>query len=238
MSFVTDLLFGSAPEQTGTAISPGQQYAQDQFRPLLQQQAQAAMGGQPLWQTGQAPGAPQAATYNAPQMPFSSPTDYLQQGEMDTARNIMEQFGGGSARGGQSGSGYDMQAGLSSKLAQGAMGRYMQASLPFAQMQNQASMFGAQGQNQMSALGFGGQMQQYGYENQAMQAPWNYQSLYSNTTGSPIVDPGQQGILGDLGTFGGMLGLDSLFGGGGGGGGGLYANQPGYNYGGSYQYGR
>ena len=192
---------GSDPSQAGTAITPGQQYAQQQFAPLLQQQARAAMGGQQLYPTVNA----QAQGYSAPQMPFSSPTDYLQRGEMDTARNIMEQFGGGSARGGQTGSGYDREAGLASQLAQGAMGRYMNALQPYSQMEAQASQFGAGAQNQASMFNASNQ-------NQAYAAPWQgYQNVYANTTGNAMVNPGSQGKgMGDmlLGTAlgGSMLG--------------------------------
>jgi len=191
---------GSAPSQAGTAITPGQQYAQQQFRPLLQQQARAAMGGQQLYPTVNA----QAQGYSAPQMPFSSPTDYLQRGEMDTARNIMEQFGGGSARGGQTGSGYDREAGLASQLAQGAMGRYMNALQPYSQMEAQASQFGAGAQNQASMFNASNQ-------NQAYAAPWQgYQNVYANTTGNAMVNPGQQGKgMGDM-LLGGALGSSML----------------------------
>jgi len=208
---------GSDPQQTGTAITPGQQYAQQQFMPLLQRQAQAGMGGQQLYPTADAQAQGynaqgyNAQGYNAPQMPYSTPMDYLQQGEMSSARNVMENFygqgGGGSATGGGSGAGYDMQAGLSSQLAQGAMGRYMNAQLPYAQMgaqasqfgagaQNQASQFGAGAQNQASQFGASGQNQasmfNAGQQNQAYASPWNYQSVYQGTTGNAMINPGQQ----------------------------------------------
>ena len=192
---------GSDPQQTGTAITPGQQYAQQQFMPLLQRQAQAGMGGQQLYPTAdaQAQGY-NAQGYNAPQMPYSTPMDYLQQGEMSSARNVMENFygqgGGGSATGGGSGAGYDMQAGLSSQLAQGAMGRYMNAQLPYAQMGAQASQFGAGAQNQASQFGASGQNQasmfNAGQQNQAYASPWNYQGMYQGTTGNAMINPGQQ----------------------------------------------
>lgn len=195
---------GSDPSQVGTAITPGQMYAQQQFMPLIQRQAQAAMGGQQLYPTvnAQARGY-RAQGYDAPQMPFSSPTDYLQKGEIDTTRNLIEQFGQGSARGGPTQSGYDYEANLFGQLGQGAMGRYMNALLPYSQMEAQASQFGAGAQNQASQFGAGAQNQASMFnasnQNQAYAAPWNYQNVYQGTTGNAMVNPGQQGKgMGDM----------------------------------------
>jgi len=206
---------GSDPSQAGTAITPGQQYAQQQFAPLLQQQALAAMGGQKLYPTVDAGSTGYTAQgYNSPQMPFSSPMDYLQKGEIDTTRNLIEQFGQGSARGGPTQSGYDYEANLFGQLGQGAMGRYMNALLPYSQMEAQASQFGAGAQNQARQFGAGAQNQASMFNtsnrNQAYAAPWNYQSMYANTTGNAMVNPGQQGKgMGDM-LLGGALGSSML----------------------------
>ena len=204
---------GSDPQQVGTAQSPGDYWMQTLLQPSLLQARDRMYYGKPMYNVPNAPQAPEAQGYNAqgygaPQAPFSSPTDYLQRGEMDTSRNVMENFygqgGGGSATGGGSGAGFDREAALSSQLGQGAMGRYMNAQLPYAQMgaqasqfgagaQNQAGQFNASAQNQMGAMGYGGQMQQYGYQNQAMN-PSGLLSMYPGSTGNPMVNPGQQGM--------------------------------------------
>jgi len=236
---------GSDPQQVGTAQSPGDYWMQTLLQPNLLQARNRLYAGQPMYNVPNAPQAPTAQGYDAqgytaqgytaPQMPYSSPTDYLQRGEMDTARNVMESFygqgGGGSATGGGSGAGFDREAALSAQLGQGAIGRYMNAQLPYAQMgaqasqfgagaqnqasqfgagaQNQASQFGAGAQNQMGAMGYGGQMQQYGYQNQAMN-PSGLLSMYPGSTGNPMVNPGQQGKgMGDM-MLGSMMGMSMI----------------------------
>jgi len=209
---------GSDPSDAGTAITPYMVNAQQALKNLPWAQAQAALGGQQLYPTvdaqsqGYTSQGYNSQGYNAPQMPYSSPMDYLQRGEMDTARNVMENFygsgGGGSGRGGGSGAGFDREAALSSQLGQGAMGRYMNALQPYSQMQAQASQFGAGSQNVASQFGaqaqnqasqFGAQAQNTAgmfnaaAQNQSYAAPWDYQGLYANTTGSEMVDPGSQG---------------------------------------------
>ncbi|MFX0194555.1 MAG: hypothetical protein ACFFCW_00410 [Candidatus Hodarchaeota archaeon] len=221
-------LFGSKSQQTGTAQSPGDYWLQTLLQPNLYQMRDRAYYSVPMWKVTEAPEAPGVArgydipepygvpSYSSAQMPYSSPTDYLTRGEMDTARNVMENFygtgGGGSARGGGSGAGFDMEAALASDLAQGAMSRYMQARLPYDTMETQAArdiwggrlgreqdvweaqlglgrdIFGAQ--NQMNVLGYQGDMAQYGYEQQTYDPRWML-SMYPGSTGSPIVQPGQ-----------------------------------------------
>ena len=226
---------GSDPQQVGTAQSPGDYWMQTLLQPNLLQARNKLYAGQPMYNV---PNAPQAQGYDAqgytaqgytaPQMPYSSPTDYLQRGEMNTARNVMENFygqgGGGSATGGGSGAGFDREAALSAQLGQGAMGRYMNAQLPYAQMDAQASQFGAGAQNQASQFGAGAQNQagmfgatsqnqllgqQYGYQNQAMN-PSGLLSMYPGSTGNPMVNPGQQGKgMGDM-LLGGAMGASML----------------------------
>jgi len=220
---VTDFLFGSEPEQMGTAQSPGQSWLQQQLRPMMQQGIQAGMSGQQLYPTAGLPNTPQAQGYNAqgyqaPQAPYGSPSDYLGQYQ-DTSMNAMEQFwgggGGGSAMGGWSGSGVNAGSEIATWAGRNAMQDYQNAMLPYANMQNQASqfganaqnqagMFGAQAQNQMEAMGYGGGLQQMQNQQQSYGAPWNILSQYSGTYGSPMVQPGQSGLVQNLLPFGAM----------------------------------
>jgi hypothetical protein len=203
ISGVGDFLFGSEPEQAGNAQSPGQAWLQQQLMPLMRQGIQAGMTGQQLYPTQQAQAQGyQAQGYQAPQGPYGSPADYLGQYQ-DTAQNAMEQFwgggGGGSAMGGISGQGGNVMGRTLDWATRNATRDYNAAMLPFAQMQNQASMFGAGAQNQAGQFGAGAQNQMSmfntGAQNQAYGAPWNILSQYSGTYGSPMIDPGQQGLV-------------------------------------------
>ena len=196
-------IFGTAPKQQGTAISPGQDWWQQQLQPMLQQGVQAGMSGQGLWQTPQTPQAQgyQAQGYTSPQAPFSSPMDMIQSGEMNTAQNLMQQFysggGGGSAMGGLSGQGQGVMGNVLGNLAQGAVGRYAQMQQSYDQMRDQAAMYGAGAQNQANQFQAGAQNQMnmmgYGAQQQANAAPWDLANQYPTTFGSPMV--GEQGAL-------------------------------------------
>ena len=208
--FVSDIagsLFGSEPEQVGTAQSPGQSWMQQLLMPGLQQMMGNYMGGQPGWQTPNMPSLPEFG--QTPQAPFSSPMDMIQSGEMNTAQNLREQFysggGGGSAMGGVGGQGQVFDSNLAAQLAQGATGRFAQMQLPYDQMQQQqnANIFGA-GVNQ--------QNMQYQAQNQAMDPRWLY-GQFGGTYGSPMVDPGQQGLVSQLAPFAGMAGMSMIPGG-------------------------
>ena len=191
MGGITDFIFGSDAEEVGQAQTRGNEWLERMLQPMLQQAIQRGMGGQQLYPTAGVPQTPTAQGYtaqgyNAPQMPFSSPMDYLQRGEMRTAQNILEQFGGGGGSSPTAGPSGMFQANaerMAGDLSTGAMGRYMNALLPYSQMQGQASMFGAGAQNQaaqfgagaqnqMTALGYGGQLQGMGAQNQAFGQLW------------------------------------------------------------------
>lgn len=202
--FVSDIFGGSEPEQTGTAISPGQVWLQQLLQPMLQRGVSRGMGGQQLYPTAGLPHTPHAKGYSAPQAPYSSPSDYLGQYQ-DTAQNAMEQFwgggGGGSAMGGYSGSGVDEMARITDYATRNATMDYNQAMLPYAQMQNQASMFGAGAQNQMNTMGYSGGLQQMGAQNQAYGAPWILAGMYSGSTGSPMVQQGSPSLGQNIGSM-------------------------------------
>jgi hypothetical protein len=228
MGGVTDFLFGSGPEQVGTASDPGQQWLQGKLQPLLEGILGKIGSGQPAYNVPQAPSAPGVPSYNVspyqvPQAPYSSPMDMIQSGEMNTARNLREQFygggGGGSAMGGVSGQGQVFDSNLAAQLAQGAVGRWANMQLPYAQMQGQQArdVWGQQnnvwnaGLNQAN-LGYTmGQIPQWQAQAQAYN-PYPWASMYSGTYGSPIVEPGQQGFVQDMAGTAGTLGLMSLFG--------------------------
>ena len=199
-------LFGTNPQQQGEAISGGQSFWGNALQGMMQQGVNAGMSGNQLYPTQNAQSQGYTAQgYSAPDMQFSSPTDYLQQGEMDTARNIMEQFGSGSARGGQSGSGYDMEAGLSSKLAQGSVARYMDQLYRYDQMKNQEGQFNASSQNEAMRFGAGSQNQanmfNAGQANQSYAAPWQLTNQFPTTYGSPVIGEGGMASMMPGGSF-------------------------------------
>jgi len=210
VSGITDTLFGSEPSQVsqvGTAQSPGQSWMQQLLMPGLQQMMGNYMGGGQGWQTPNMPSLPEFG--QTPQAPFSSPMDMIQSGEMNAAQNLREQFysggGGGSAMGGVGGQGQVFDSNLAAQMAQGATGRFAQMQLPYDQMQfNQlGSIFNA---------GVGQQGMQYQAQNQAMDPRWLY-GQFGGTYGSPMVDPGQQGLVSQLAPFAGMAGMSMIPGG-------------------------
>ena len=220
VDFGKDLLFGSEPEQVGTAQSPGQAWLQGQLKPLLGNIFGNLMGGQGAYNVPNAPQAPGVPDYNVtpyqtPNAPYASPQDMIQGGEMRTAQNLMENFysggGGGSAMGGLSGQGANIMGNVLSDLSQGAVGRYAQMQLPYAQMQNQQGrdVWGAQndvwraGLNQQN-LGYTmGQIPQWQQQTQAMN-PLPYAGMYSGTYGSPMIQQGQQGIVQQMLPYAGL----------------------------------
>ena len=218
------MFFGSGPEQVGNAQSPGQAWLQQMLMPMMMQGIGAGMQGQGLYQTAGLPQTPhaqgyQAQGYDAPQAPYGSPDDYLGQYQ-DTSMNAMEQFfgggGGGSATAGWSGSGVNAGSEIATWAGRNAMQDYQNAMLPYAQMQNQAGQFNTQAQNQAGMFGAGAQNQASQFnaqaQNQAYGAPWNILSQYSGTYGSPMVDPGQEGMVQSTLGFGGQAGMGKLFG--------------------------
>jgi len=186
MSGIVGSLFGTSPQQEGTAISPGQGWLQNQLKPGIEQMIQNYSQGQQGYST---PIAPDLGSYNVPQAQYSSPSDYIQASEMRTAQNLREQFygggGGGSARGGVSGQGQVFDSNLAAQLAQGAQERYNQYNQFYDQLEA--------GRNQniwnvnANLLG-----QQYGYQSQAYDPRWLY-GMYSGTYGSPLV--GEKGVF-------------------------------------------
>jgi len=180
-------IFGTAPEQQGIAISPGQSWWQQQLQPLMQQMMQNYMGGKQGYATPDMPSLPEFG--QTPQAPYSSPADMIQSGEMNAAQNLREQFygggGGGSAMGGVGGQGQVFDSNLAAQMAQGANSRYAQMQLPYDQMQfnRQSNIFGA-GVNQ--------QNMQYQTQAQAMN-PIGMVSQYPTTYGTPMV--GEQGVM-------------------------------------------
>ena len=208
MGGVTDFLFGSEPEQVGTAQSPGQSWLQNQLKPLLNMGIQAGLSGQGLYNVPQAPQAPQApsitappsapmaGSYGVPSAPFSSPSDLIQSGELRTAQNLLENFysggGGGSAMGGLSGQGSQVLGNVLSDLSQGAVGRYAQMQLPYDQLQaqanqniwgagiNQANLGYTQGQIPAWQMGIQLPLQQQNLGYTAGQIPQWQQQIQSN----------------------------------------------------------
>lgn len=194
MGGIIDSVFGTAPQQQGTASSPGQDWLSQLLQPMLSQMAQNYQAGQQGYATPEMGSLPEYG--QTPQAPYSSPSDMIQSGEMQAAQNIREQFygggGGGSAMGGVSGQGQVFDSNLAAQMAQGATGRYAQMQLPYDQMaaQRQGSMFGA-GVNQ--------QNMQYQTQAQAMN-PMGLLSMYPSTFGSPMV--GTEGLADRFGWFG------------------------------------
>jgi len=218
LDWAGDFLFGSGPEQTGTAQSPGQAWLQGQLQPLLSKGIQAGLSGQGLYPVQQAP-MPNynIGSYSVPQAPFSSPTDYLQSGELRTAQNLLENFfaggGGGSAGGGLSGQANTIYGNVLGDLSKGLVGRYNQMQLPYNQMQAQANQNIWQAGVNQGQLGYtGSTLPYYSALNQSYSSPWNLAGLYSGTYGSPIIDPGQQGLVQDALGFGAQAGIGKFFG--------------------------
>ncbi len=235
MGGITDFLFGSHPTQQGTAQSPGQAWLQQQMKPGLGQVFSNLFNNQPAYNVPQAPMAPSApnipdynaGSYSVPTAPFNSPTDLIQSGELRTAQNLMQNFysggGGGSAMGGLSGQGASVMGNVLSDLSQGAVGRFAQMQLPYDQMQaNQAQdIWGLQNQANMQQwqqnallplqqqnLGYtSGQIPQWQAQTQAMN-PYPYYSMYSGTYGTPMVQPGQQGLVQSVAPFAALGGLN------------------------------
>lgn len=193
MGGIIESLAGTHPEQQGTAIDPNQQWMSQTLRNYL-------TAGAPLYHVPQAPTPYQPtnfneAGYNVSQAPFTSASDFLDRGEVNTAKNtfadLVSQFG--SSRGGIPGGVYGSGERMASDLAQGAVGRYTQANLPYAEMQTQANMdlWNRQYQNQTllplqqaNMYYQMGQIPQWQQQAGAYQAPWN---LMASTYGSPIV---------------------------------------------------
>ena len=175
MGFISDFLFGSETEQMGTAQSPGNAWLQNALRPMLGQGIGAGMGGQPLYPT---------QGYNAPQAPFSSPADFAG-GYENIINRMMEPYGDalGGAMGGFSGAGQNIMGSAMGQIAPQIMNQYTQNQGMYDQMGAQASMFGANAMNQS-----------YG-------APWNLAGMYAGSTGSPMVQPGQQGLMQSIAPF-------------------------------------
>lgn len=200
MSSWADSAFGTHGEQTGTASDPGQAWMQRQLQPGIQQMIQNYSQGQQGYST---PLMPNLGTYQVPQAQYSTPMDYINSTELNTAQNLREQFygggGGGSAMGGVSGQGQVFDSNLAAQLSQGAVGRFNQYNQFYDQLQAQ------QAQNVWGAntnlLG-----QQYGLQAQAMNPQWLY-NMYSGTYGEPIVnDQGQlEGGGGIFGLFGNLF---------------------------------
>lgn len=209
MGGLVDSLFGSEPTQYGEATTAGQSWLQQLLKPGIQSLFSNYQSGQPGFNVPQAPQAPGVPNYNVtpystPQAPFGSPSDMIQGGEMNAARNLMEQLysggGGGSAMGGLSGQGAQVMGNVLSDLSQGAVGRYAQMQLPYAQMQAQQAQDVWNMQNQVwnmplqqANLGYTqGQIPQWQAQAQAMDPRWLYQ-MYSGTYGSPMV--GSKGVF-------------------------------------------
>lgn len=176
MSFIGDALFGSEPEQVGTAQSPGQAWLQNTLKPLIQRGVYQGLENRSLYNVPQLPNAPSfykipdapeapgvpdypgygVGSYQTPQAPFSSPADFA--GGYETILNRMiEPFGEslGSARGGWSGSGQQVLGSAMGEIAPQIMNQYTQSMLPYAQMQGQQArdVWGAQTQYDTSRLG-------------------------------------------------------------------------------------
>jgi len=203
--------FGTRPKQYGETGSAGQYWWADILKPMMQQGVSAGTSGSQLYPVSGLPETPTAAGYHgggydAPQAPYSSPDDYLGQYQ-DTAQNAMEQFwggGGGSAMGGWSGSGVDEMSRVTDYATRNAMRDYQMATLPYAQMENQASQFGAGAQNQanmfradavnrMNTMGYSGGLQQMGAMTQSYAAPWQLTNQYPTTYATPML--GEQGAM-------------------------------------------
>ena len=255
MGGIVDSLFGSEPEQVGTAQSPGDAWLQQMLQPMLQRGIGAGKSGRGLYPTAGLPNTPQAQGYqaqgyDAPQAQYNSPADFAG-GYTNIINRMMEPYGDalGGSMGGFSGAGQNIMGSAMGQIAPQIMNQYTQYQQPFAQMQNQASMFGAGAQNQagqfnagaqnqMAGLGYQGGLQRMQNQQQSYAAPWNLAGMYSGSTGSPMIQQGQQGLFGGLinglaggaGMMGGMMGMDALFGSGGGGGGSGYSSNP-YNIG-------
>ena len=258
MSFVTDFLFGSGPEQVGTAQSPGDAWLQNQLKPLIERGVLSGTHGQGLYNV---PNAPMPG-YQVPQAPWMQgqqaqggqmqsmgpgqlysggqnqassggkfvgqmqsmgpeqlyggggqnqmmqpamqgqgygAENFLQRGEVNAAQNIFQDLISqtGSARGGIPGGTYGSGERMAGDLATGAMGRYAAAQLPYDQMMNQQGMLGYTM----------GQIPQWQQQAQSMAAPWNMMGMYPGTTGSPMVQPGQQGLVQSIAPYAALMGI-------------------------------
>ena len=85
-------------------------------------------------------------------------------------------------------------AGVQNTANQYNAGMRNQASMFGAGAQNTAGQFNAGQYNQMAGMGYGGALQGMQNQQQSYAAPWNLAGMYSGATGSPMVQPGQQGI--------------------------------------------
>lgn len=188
MGGIVGEVFGTRPEQQGTAQSPGQSWLQQQLQPLLMNMISGYQSGQQGYATPQMSALPEYG--QTPQAPYSSPSDMIQSGEMQAAQNLREQFygggGGGSAMGGVGGQGQVFDSNLAAQMAQGATSRYAQMQFLYDQMQ------ASQNQNIFGA-GVSNQQMQYQTQAQAMN-PLGLAGMYSGTYGTPLV--GEKGLWG------------------------------------------
>jgi hypothetical protein len=82
-----------------------------------------------------------------------------------------------------------------------------QANLGYTSGQIPAWQMGIQLPLQQANLGYtAGQIPQWQQQIQSLQSPWNLASMYSGTYGSPIVQPGQTGLLQSLAPFAAIAG--------------------------------
>jgi len=228
MGGVTDFLFGSESEQVGTVQSPGQTWLENLLKPMIQQAVGAGMGGTQLYPTASLPTTPTAMGYSLPnpygipQAQYQSPADFAG-GYTDVINKMMEPYGDalGGAMTGWSGTGKEVLGAAMGRIAPTIMRDFTQYQLPYQQMamlgaqdvygagigQNQ---FFANAQNQMAAMGYGGGLQQMGAQQQAYSTPWNLMGMYSGSTGSPMVQPGQQGLAQTMAPFAAMGGMSAL----------------------------
>ena len=114
MGFITDFLFGSGPEQVGTAQSPGDAWLQNQLRPLIERGVLAGTHGQGLYNV---PNAPMPG-YQVPQAPWMQGG----QGGQMQSMGPGQLYSGGQPQASSGGKfGGQMQTGGQSQMLQPAM---------------------------------------------------------------------------------------------------------------------
>jgi len=211
MGGIIDSIFGTAPKQQGDALTGGEQWWQNQLKPMMEQGVNQGMSGQGLYPTAGLPNTPGAQGYNAqgydaPQPEWNSPTDFSG-GYTDIINRMMEPYGDalGSSMGGFSGAGQNVMGSAMGQIAPQIMNQYTnyrgmydqmgsQASQFGAGAQNQANQFNAAAQNQMAGMGYGGGLQQMQNQQQAYRDPWTmFTQQYPTTTGSAMI--GTQGAM-------------------------------------------
>jgi len=193
----TNFFGGEDPSVQGYAQSPGQTWLQGALQPQINDMLYRLGQGRQAYPTPQPP----EANWQLPQAPFSSPADFA--GGYETILNRMiEPFGEslGSPRGGWSGAGKQVLGSAMGEIAPQIMNQYTQSVLPYAQMQNQQGLAGYSM----------GQIPEWQNITNAYN-PMPLASMFGGTYGSPVVNPGQQGMFQSAANMLPLFALSSIF---------------------------